>query len=242
MGRGLDIAFFLKQLHRVKIKEILLLLCPIFSPFYQFPGDYRGKAIPDPIPNSVVKLSSADDTASGGKVGRCQDFSSSPITKSLCYRAFFISTLDFFFFVVVPCSRFFLCDFFRRDTMHLSNSMRLAMYSTALMNAVGAYALSPMGASIREISGLPRAEHPFFLTTLSLFVLLFGLAYFWVGWSGQVESLFLSVAAAGKLSFFGTLTIYSLLGQLPMRTAFLGGGDLFFGALFLFWLYRYRVG
>ena len=33
----------------------------------QFPGDSSGEALPDPIPNSVVKLSSADDTATGGK-------------------------------------------------------------------------------------------------------------------------------------------------------------------------------
>ena len=30
---------------------------------YQIPGDSSGEALPDPIPNSVVKLSSADDTA-----------------------------------------------------------------------------------------------------------------------------------------------------------------------------------
>jgi len=122
--------------------------------------------------------------------------------------------------------------------MQLSNSMRAAMFSTALMNAVGAYALSPMGAALRDLGGLPKAEHPFFLVTLSLFVLLFGFAYFWVGWSARVDRLFLCVAAVGKLCFFGSITFYALLGHLPSRAILPGGGDLFFGSLFLFWLYR----
>ena len=40
------------------------------------PGDYGGGDIPVPIPNTEVKPSNADDTASlrGGKVGRRQAF------------------------------------------------------------------------------------------------------------------------------------------------------------------------
>ena len=39
-------------------------------------GGYSGSVTPDPIPNSEVKPSYADDTAPlrGGKVGRCQVF------------------------------------------------------------------------------------------------------------------------------------------------------------------------
>ena len=39
-----------------------------------FPGGFIGGATPDPIPNSAVKSSRADDTTIGGKVGRCQGF------------------------------------------------------------------------------------------------------------------------------------------------------------------------
>ncbi|MCK6509451.1 hypothetical protein L6R29_05715 [Myxococcota bacterium] len=122
--------------------------------------------------------------------------------------------------------------------MQLSNAMRAAMFSTVLMNAVGSYALSPMGASLRDLGGLPKTEHPFFLVTLSLFVLIFGAAYCWVGWSGRVDRQFLCVAAVGKLCFFGSITFYALLGHLPIKAVLSGGGDLFFGSLFLFWLYR----
>ena len=38
-------------------------------------GGYILKETPDPIPNSAVKLQWADDTATGGKVGRRQVFS-----------------------------------------------------------------------------------------------------------------------------------------------------------------------
>ncbi len=39
-------------------------------------GGHGGGETPDPIPNSEVKPSNANDTAEGicGKVGRCQDF------------------------------------------------------------------------------------------------------------------------------------------------------------------------
>ena len=45
---------------------------------FDFPGGYGGGATPDPIPNSEVKPSSAHDTGIAGKVGRCQDFVSTP--------------------------------------------------------------------------------------------------------------------------------------------------------------------
>ena len=47
-----------------------------YSDLLIMPGDYGGGGIPVPIPNTEVKPSNADDTASlkGGKVGRCQAF------------------------------------------------------------------------------------------------------------------------------------------------------------------------
>ena len=53
------------------VNEIALLIKRVIS----FPGDYSEGETPDPIPNSEVKPFSADDTATGGKVGRCQVFS-----------------------------------------------------------------------------------------------------------------------------------------------------------------------
>ena len=43
--------------------------------YERFPGDLSGREPPDPIPNSVVKTSSADDSVRSPhvKVGRCQD-------------------------------------------------------------------------------------------------------------------------------------------------------------------------
>ena len=47
---------------------------PITKYEINFPGDYGGEATPVPIPNTAVKLSSADGTAlTCGRVGRCQD-------------------------------------------------------------------------------------------------------------------------------------------------------------------------
>lgn len=53
---------------------------------FGFPGGCSGGETPDPIPNSAVKPSSADDTAIGGKVGHCQDiflFAEKPVYSKL---------------------------------------------------------------------------------------------------------------------------------------------------------------
>ena len=48
-------------------------------------GDHSGEETPVPIPNTVVKLSSAKNTAisRGGKIGRCQDILHCPAGKSI---------------------------------------------------------------------------------------------------------------------------------------------------------------
>ena len=66
MGRGLDNVFFPFDFNDTNFIQHLF--------FYIFPSDYSEEATPDPIPNSVVKLFHADDTAlRGGKVSRCLD-------------------------------------------------------------------------------------------------------------------------------------------------------------------------
>lgn len=53
-----------KKRERLQSREIRVAL----------PGGFSGGVTPDPIPNSEVKSSSADDTAIRGKVGRRQGF------------------------------------------------------------------------------------------------------------------------------------------------------------------------
>ena len=120
--------------------------------------------------------------------------------------------------------------------MTLPTWMRRALLATAVMNIGAAIAFFPAVHGLRSLAGFPEDGPPIYLATVSLFVLLFGLGYLWVGLSGRDERLFLSMAAAGKISFVALLVAYWLAGDLPVGAPLAALGDLFFGVLFLKWL------
>jgi hypothetical protein len=74
------------------------------------------------------------------------------------------------------------------------------------------------------------------LTTVALFVFLFGVGYFCVAWANRPERLFVGIAAAGKLGFFSLLVGFWAAGALPLAAPLAGSPDLGFGLLFLRWL------
>jgi hypothetical protein len=124
-----------------------------------------------------------------------------------------------------------------RDAATLPTWMRRALYATAVMNVVAAVAFLPPAHRLRALVGFPEADHPLYLTTVSIFVLLFGLAYLSLAVSGRPDRFFITIAAAGKLSFFALLVGLCLAGMLPLKGALAGTGDFVFGVLFLVWLY-----
>ena len=111
------------------------------------------------------------------------------------------------------------------------------MLATAVMNVVGAMALLPTADALRHLGGLPSDGHPLYMVTVGAFVFIFGIAYLWAGISGVADRLFVGVAAAGKLTFFGLLIGYWVAGQLPVTALMTGVGDCIFGTLFAVWLY-----
>lgn len=119
--------------------------------------------------------------------------------------------------------------------------MRTALLATAVMNVVGALALTPWGAWVRELAQMPPC-HPLYLLVIGTFVLLFGVGYLWTGLTGRADPLFVAIAAAGKLSFFGLLTAFWIAGELTIRAPLAAVGDLVFGALFVVWLLGVRGG
>lgn len=124
--------------------------------------------------------------------------------------------------------------------MNLPRWLRIVMLATSVMNIGGAVAFLPSAGSIRDLGGFPDAGHPLYLTTVGLFIFIFGLAYLWSAVTGRADRLFVGVAASGKLGFFGLLTLYWAAGLLPLRALAWGAGDLVFGVLFVLWLYRAR--
>ena len=111
-----------------------------------------------------------------------------------------------------------------------------ALLATALANFFAAAAFLPPAHALRALAGLPDDSHPLYLMTVSLFVLLFGLAYLRWAQTGRANRLFLAIAAAGKLSFFSLLLGFWIAGALPFRAPLTGAWDLAFGIMFLMWL------
>ena len=121
--------------------------------------------------------------------------------------------------------------------MTLPTWMRGALFATAGMNLIGAVAFAPPARALRAFAGMPEGGHPLYLATVSMFVLLFGLAYLWAALAGHADRLFVTVAAAGKLAFFSLLVWFWVAGAVPSRAPLAGMGDLIFGILFLKWLF-----
>ena len=104
------------------------------------------------------------------------------------------------------------------------------------MNVVAAIGFLPPFQAMRALAGLPPADHPLYLTTVAMFVGLFGLGYLFVAVTARPDRFFITLAAAGKLSFFTLLATLWVAGTLPLRAVLAGGADLLFGVLFLAWL------
>jgi hypothetical protein len=122
--------------------------------------------------------------------------------------------------------------------MKIPRWLRIAMLTTAVMNLLGAISFLPAAGALRTMGGLPSEAHPLYLTTIAVFIFVFGAAYLWIGMTGKADRQFVAVVAAGKLCFFGVLVWYAVTGAIPAQAATSGVGDLIFGSLFLFWLLR----
>jgi len=121
----------------------------------------------------------------------------------------------------------------------LPNWMRNALLATAVMNLTAGLAFLPPAQPLRALAGMPDGE-PVYLTTVALFVLLFGAGYAYCGLMRRDERLFLALSAIGKISFVSIVTFYWLAGRLPFQAVMTASGDLVFGALFAGWLLTSR--
>src|SRR5689334_8374098 len=114
--------------------------------------------------------------------------------------------------------------------------MRRTLLTTAVMNILATGLFLPGSGALRELAGVPPGEHPVYLLTIAMFVLLFGLGYLYTGLVGRADPLFIAISAAGKLSFVAILVFSYLAGTVSIRAPLMAGGDLVFGLLFLTWL------
>ena len=117
--------------------------------------------------------------------------------------------------------------------------MTTALLATSVMNVAAALAFLPPAQPLRTLVGMPDGE-PVYLATVALFVLLFGVGYAYVGFTGRDERLFLGLSAVGKISFVAIVMFYWGLGRLPFQAVMTASGDLVFGVMFAAWLLTSR--
>lgn len=108
------------------------------------------------------------------------------------------------------------------------------------MNMAGAVMFVPSVHFLREFGGLPEAGNPFYSLILSLWIFLFGVFYLRLAFAKTPERFFVAIGALGKSSFAILLAVLALTGELPLRAAFVGIGDLIIAVIFAVWLYQPR--
>jgi hypothetical protein len=111
--------------------------------------------------------------------------------------------------------------------------MRRALLATAVMNILATGLFLPPAAALRELAGVPPAEHAIYLMTIAMFVFSFGLAYLYAGLTGRADRLFLALAGGGKLAFVALLLFFWASGDVALRAPLSALGDVVFGVLFL---------
>lgn len=114
-------------------------------------------------------------------------------------------------------------------------NLRVLLIASGPINAVGALIFAPPFPLVRQWFGLPDG-HVLYLWVLSSWILVFGIAYFSMGWTGRLDRTFLAVGAAGKTSFSLALMALAASGDLDPLAVVVGLPDLAMAAVFTAWL------
>ncbi len=120
---------------------------------------------------------------------------------------------------------------------NLGPKIRWLLMACGPMNLGGVATFAPPFPYLRNMVGLPDA-HPLYLWVLTAWLPLFGIAYFWMGWTGKADRTFMAVGAAGKATFAVILLALWGNGGLPMTAGMVGLPDLALAGVFAAWLWR----
>ena len=123
------------------------------------------------------------------------------------------------------------------EQKRFGRGMRWLLMACGPMNLGGVAVFAPPLPRLRMLVGLPEA-HPLYLWVMTAWLPLFGLAYFWMGWTGKVDRTFLAVGASGKATFAVILLGLWGNGDLPMTAGLVGLPDLVLAVVFAAWLWR----
>jgi len=118
--------------------------------------------------------------------------------------------------------------------------MRWLLLACGPMNLLGALMFSPPMEHFRLQYSLPSAD-PFYLWILSSWILAFGVAFFYQGYTGKPNRSVLTLAVWGKLTFVAQVTLLAARDHwaLPLWLQ-LGLPDLACALVFAWWLWGPR--
>jgi hypothetical protein len=115
-------------------------------------------------------------------------------------------------------------------------AMRWMLLASGPLNLGGAVLFAPPIGALRDAFGLPPSD-PFYLWILSAWVLAFGAAYSYMGYTGRVSRGVIALGAWGKLVF--ALLVMSLTARWGLSPLVVAGAvpDLVMAATFAWWLW-----
>jgi hypothetical protein len=122
----------------------------------------------------------------------------------------------------------------------MSNWMRGIFFVSGIINVLGALMFVPQIGFGHRLLGLAEVA-PVYLWIIVSFILLFGIGYFYLSVTGRRESLFVYIAATGKIVFAIILWVYVLKDQLSLMAIQSALTDFVLGVIFLIWLYQTRL-
>ena len=117
----------------------------------------------------------------------------------------------------------------------MSKWFRTVLFSTTLVNAIGCFLFFPFGnfpKTLRTMVGFPEPENPLYLLLISIWIGLFGAAYFWLAIRKSDNLMFFSFAPIGKLSFSAAIVYFFLQNQLGPLTLQAAVTDFILAILF----------
>lgn len=110
---------------------------------------------------------------------------------------------------------------------------RALFFSAALFNLLVALGFALPGSPLWALMGMAPPQQLLLLHLLIAFILLFGLAYLWIGIEVRGKAPLILLGAIGKITMFALALVHWLLGMAPAAFPVLGAGDLVYAALFL---------
>jgi hypothetical protein len=119
-------------------------------------------------------------------------------------------------------------------------AVRKSLWLACPFNLLAAFVFAFPSSTIGQQLGLPQSVSPLYLSLVSLFVALFGLAYGWLARQKAIDRPLLGLGSIGKSgAFLIALTLW-LQAEVTGAVVLVALGDLAFAALWFSWLLSSR--